>query len=247
MGVRRAVSPGSTTPAQSPTVTFPGPQAHRRLNRRKTMLMTARILVPILSGASAAALALPTLAHAQGTAMTAAAAAPTTQPAPAIPQATGPFATASTLPFQTPDFTRISEADYLPAFEQGMAIQRAEVAAITANPDAPTFENTIVAFEVSGEMLGRVERVFYALAGANTTPGIDAIDTAISPRLAAHNDAINLDPALFARVKAVHDNRAAMSLTPEDARLLDRTYEQMVHAGALLTEAQREEVKAINT
>lgn len=207
------------------------------------MLMKARILAPILSTVCAAALAAPAAAQAQGTAMN----APTQPPAAATaPAATGPFAAPSTLPFQTPDFTKISEDDYLPAFEQGMAIERAEVDAIIANPEAPTFANTIVALETSGQMLARVQRVFFALTGAATTDRLDAINKEVSPRLAAHSDAINLDPRLFARVKAVYDNRAAMSLTPEDARLLERTYERMVHAGALLTEAQREEVKAIN-
>ncbi|WP_133365625.1 M3 family metallopeptidase [Qipengyuania sediminis] len=166
--------------------------------------------------------------------------------APAIPQGTGYFAADSALPFHAPDFTKVSEADYVPAFEQGMAIQRAEVAAITANPAAPSFENTIVALENSGKLLGRVGRVFYALTGANTTPALDAIDKQMSPRLAAHSDAINLDPALFARVKAVHDGRAAAGLSGEDLRLTERTYEEMVHAGAMLTPEQRERVKAIN-
>ncbi|MCX9147258.1 M3 family metallopeptidase [Erythrobacter sp. WG] len=186
--------------------------------------------------------------------MTAAAPAKSQKPAPAAarpvkgaPTATGPFAAVSTLPFQAPDFTKITEDDYLPAFEQGMAIQRAEVAAIVANTAAPTFENTIVALETSGAMLGRVSRVFGAVTGANTNERLDAIDTEISPKLAAHSDAINLDPKLFARVKAVYDQRTAMKLSVEDARLLERTYEQMVHAGAMLTDAQREEVKAINT
>lgn len=211
------------------------------------MLMKVRILVPILSSACAAALLVPTAAQAEGKAMTAAAPAKSKKPAPSAPAATGPFAATSTLPFQAPDFTKIKETDYLPAFEQGMAIHRAEVDAIIANKAPPTFENTIAALETSGQMLGRVARVFYALTGANTTDALDAIDTEVSPKLSAHNDAINLDPRLFARVKAVYDNRAAASLTPEDARLLERTYEQMVHAGALLTDAQRAEVKAINT
>lgn len=165
----------------------------------------------------------------------------------AIPQGSGYFAADSTLPFLAPNFTKVSEDDYIPAFREGMVIQRAEVAAITANPRPATFDNTIVALEKSGRMLGRVARVFYALAGANTTDGIDAIDTEISPLLSAHSDAINLDPALFARVKAVYDNRAAMSMTREDARLLEDTYDRMVHAGALLTEVERERVKAINS
>ncbi len=165
----------------------------------------------------------------------------------AIPDGTGYFAADSTLPFLAPDFTKVAEDDYLPAFRQGMAIQRAEVQAIVANDDAPTFENTIVAKEKSGRMLGRIARVFYALTGANTTDRLDAIDTEVSPLLSSHSDAINLDPALFARVKAIYDNRAAISLTREDARLLDNTYDAMVHAGALLTEAERDRVKAINT
>ena len=165
----------------------------------------------------------------------------------AIPEGTGYFASESTLPFHAPDFTKISEDDYLPAFEQGMAIQKAEIAAITANPAAPTFANTIVALEKSGRMLDRVSTVFFALTGSNTTDRLDEINTEISPRLTAHYDSITLDPALFARVKAVYDNRAAMAMTPEDAALLEDTYEGMVHAGALLTEAQRERVKAINS
>lgn len=165
----------------------------------------------------------------------------------AIPAGTGYFAADSTLPFLAPDFTKVAEDDYLPAFRQGMAIERAEVQAIVSNAEAPTFENTIVAMEKTGRMLGRISRVFYALTGANTTDRLDAIDTEVSPLLSAHSDAINLDPALFGRVKAVYDNRAAMSMTREDARLLEDTYDEMVHAGALLTGAERERVKAINT
>ena len=165
----------------------------------------------------------------------------------AIPEATGYFAADSTLPMHAPDFTKIAEDDYIPAFEQGMAIHKAEIEAIKANPEAPNFENTIVALEKSGRMLGRVATVFYALTGANTTDRLDAIDTEIGPKLTAHSDSISLDPVLFARVKAVYDNRAAMTMTPEDAKLLENTYEGMVHAGALLTDAQRERVKAINS
>ncbi|MEZ5682101.1 MAG: M3 family metallopeptidase [Erythrobacter sp.] len=164
-----------------------------------------------------------------------------------IPQGSGYFASDSTLPFQAPDFTKISEDDYVPAFEQGMAIQSAEIQAIIDNPEAPTFDNTIVALEKSGRMLNRVAIVFFALTGSNTTDRLDEINTEISPKLTAHGDSITLNPALFARVKAVYDNRAAMTMTPEDAKLLEDTYEGMVHAGALLTDTQREQVKAINT
>ncbi|WP_247711562.1 M3 family metallopeptidase [Qipengyuania aurantiaca] len=164
-----------------------------------------------------------------------------------IPKGTGYFAADSDLPFLAPDFEAVSEDDYLPAFRQGMAIQKAEIEAIKANPAPATFENTIVAYEKSGRMLGRVSRVFFALTGSNTTDRLDEINTEVSPLLTAHSDSITLDPALFARVKAVYDNRAAMTMTPEDATLLENTYDSMVQAGALLTETQRERVKAINT
>ncbi|MEP3421490.1 MAG: M3 family metallopeptidase [Erythrobacter sp.] len=202
-------------------------------------------LTSILSTVSAVALLTGCTAYSQGTDM-----APSTQvasDATAIPVGTGYFASDSELPFLTPDFSKISEDDYVPAFEQGMAIQAAEVQAIVDNPEAPTFENTIVALEKSGRMLGRVARVFFALTGANTTDRLDEINTAMSPKLSAHSDSITLNPALFARVKAVYDNRAAMTMTREDAKLLEEAYKQMVHAGALLTDAQRDRVKAINT
>ena len=164
-----------------------------------------------------------------------------------IPQGTGYFASDSTLPFHAPDFSKISEDDYIPAFEQGMAIHKAEIDAIINNPEAPTFSNTIVALEKSGRMLGRVATVFFALTGSNTTDRLDEINTEISPKLTAHSDSITLNPELFARVKAVYDNRAAMAMTREDAKLLEDTYEGMVHAGALLTDAQRARVKEINS
>src|SRR5690606_38991121 len=164
-----------------------------------------------------------------------------------IPQATGVFAQPSSLPFQTVDFASIKDSDYVPAFEQTTAIQRAEIAAIVANPEEPNFENTIVALERSGRMLGRVLTAFSTVSGAHTNDTLDAIEAEMSPKLTAHFDAISLDPELFARVKAVYDNRAAMSLTPEDAWLLEDTYESMVLAGALLTDAQKESVKAINS
>ena len=164
-----------------------------------------------------------------------------------IPQATGVFARESTLPFQTVDFAAIQDSDYAPAFEQAMAIQRAEIAAITSNPGPPTFDNTIVALERSGRMLSRVLVPFSTVTGAHTNDTLDALDAEWTPKLSAHFDSIVLDPALFARVKAVYDNRAAMSLMPEDAWLLEDTYEDMVHAGAQLTAAQQDEVKAINT
>ncbi|WP_370183717.1 M3 family metallopeptidase [Alteriqipengyuania sp.] len=157
------------------------------------------------------------------------------------------FELESSLPFKAPDFSKISEDDYLPAFEKAMIIQKGEIQRIIDNPEPPTFENTIVALEKSGRMLSRVGAVFFQLTGTNTTDRLDEINTEISPKLSAHSDSIVLNPALFARVKAVYDNRAAMSMTREDAKLLEETYKSMVHAGALLTDAERTRVKEINT
>jgi peptidyl-dipeptidase Dcp len=171
----------------------------------------------------------------------------TTDGPAAIPQGTGYFASDSTLHLRAPDFTKIADADFKPAYEQAMAIHNAEIQAIVNNRAKPTFENTIVALEQSGAMLGRVGRVFGTLTGANTNPTLDAVDAEISPRLSAHSDAISLNPALFKRVKAVYDSRASLNLDTEDAKLLEDTYEGMVHAGAQLTASQKDQVKDINT
>ncbi|MEO0698578.1 MAG: dipeptidyl carboxypeptidase II, partial [Pseudomonadota bacterium] len=203
-------------------------------------------LVSVLSSVSLVALSAGT-ASAQTAPSSAAETPPTAQASAAIPKGTGYFASDSDLPFLAPDFTKITEDDYLPAFDQGMAIHKAEVQAIIDNAAAPSFDNTIVALEVSGRMLGRVSRVFFQLTGTNTTDRLDAINTEISPKLTAHNDSIVLNPALFARVKAVYDARDTLGLDIEDATLLERTYDAMVHAGALLTEDERDQVKAINT
>lgn len=157
------------------------------------------------------------------------------------------FANDSTLPFHAPDFTKVPDAAYLPAFESAMAVHNGEIARIKANPEAPTFENTIVALETSGRMLGRVATMFFALTGANTNDTLDETQTKVGPKLSQHGDAITLDPVLFARVKAVYDNRASLSLTTEQAKLLQNTYEGMVNAGAQLTPAQKEQIKAINS
>lgn len=165
----------------------------------------------------------------------------------AVPEATGIFAERSDLPFHAPDFDAIQDSDYQPAIEQGLAIHKAEIQAIKANPAAPNFSNTIVALEQSGQMLGRVLAVFGAVVGANTNDTLDAIDAEMSPKLASHYGDIALDPVLFARVKTIYDQRASMTMLPEDAVLLEDTYDGMVHAGALLDEGQKEEIKTINT
>ena len=182
------------------------------------------------------------------TAATPAAAATTAAAAyaPVIPQGTGIFAEASTLPFHAPDFTRIKDSDYQPAIEQGIAIQLAEVAAIAGNPAAPTFENTMVALERAGQMLGRVNSVFSALTGANTNDTLDGIDTATAPKLAAMRDEITLNPVLFARVKTLYDNRASLGLDADQLQVLTLQYDGMVHNGANLSDPDKATLKAIN-
>lgn len=172
----------------------------------------------------------------------------TTAPtATTIPEGTGIFASESTLPFKAPDFSRIQESDFQPAIEQGMAIEKAEWQAIADNPEAPSFDNTIVALQRTGRMLGRAQRAFSILTGTVTNDNLDAIDAALSPKLAAHSDTLFLNDKIFARVKAVYDNRAAMSMTAEDAVLLEKTYERFVHAGAELSPEAKQQLRDINT
>ncbi|MDE2620587.1 MAG: dipeptidyl carboxypeptidase II, partial [Sphingomonadales bacterium] len=154
-------------------------------------------------------------------------AAPAPDPAPApaarpvIPVATGIFAAPSTLPYQAPPFDRIRDEDYLPGFEQAIAIKRAEVMAIANDPSAPTFANTIVALERSGQMLGRVARAFSARQGSNTNPVLDATQSKVSPLLAALDNDIMLNTALFARIRALYEARATLGLDAEQGRVLE--------------------------
>lgn len=165
---------------------------------------------------------------------------------PATPIAPPPFANPSPLPFQAPQFDRIRDGDFGPALAEGMRRQRAEIAAIANNPAPPTFENTLVAMERSGRMLDRASRVFFHLAGANTNDTLQQVEADIAPKLAAHNDAIYLDARLFARVRAVYDQRATLELDAESARLLDVTYREFIHSGARLSEEDKTKLRAMN-
>ncbi|SLJ86223.1 M3 family metallopeptidase [Novosphingobium mathurense] len=158
----------------------------------------------------------------------------------------GPFAKPSTLPFHAPDFASIGDSDYQPAIEAGIAAKRAEIAAIADNPAAPDFDNTIVALEKAGSLLTRVRNVFDQLVSANTNDTLDAVDTAMSPKLAALDDDMYLNEKLFARVKSVHDSAQGKALTGEDAMLLATTYADFVHEGALLAPAQKAQLKQMN-
>ncbi|MCC6743958.1 MAG: M3 family metallopeptidase [Acidobacteria bacterium] len=163
-----------------------------------------------------------------------------------MPDEANPFFSVSTLPYQAPPFDRIGDADYLPAFEEGMKQHDAEIAAIAGSAEAPTFENTIVAMERSGELLGRVGKVFFALAQSNTNPAIQKIQAEIAPKLSAHNDAILLNPKLFARVKSIYDRREKLGLDADSKFLVFRVYRQFVRGGAQLTDADKETLKALN-
>jgi len=166
--------------------------------------------------------------------------------ATAVLPGSSPFAKPSTLPLQTPDFSKIKDSDYLPALLAGMAEQKREVTAIANQKAAPTFGNTVVAMERSGTLLERAGLAFSAVNGANTNDTLQATDTKTAPLFAAHNDFIFLNAKLFQRFKYLHDHQAELNLNPEQAKLLDVYYKQFVHAGAELPAAKQTELKAIN-
>jgi peptidyl-dipeptidase Dcp len=143
----------------------------------------------------------------------------TASAAPGPPPArANPFTVASTLPFQAPPFDQIQDTDYEPAIELGMPQHLGEIATITALPDAPTFDNTIVAMERSGQLLTRVTNVFNTMTLANTSVTLKRVELLMAPKLAAHQDAVYLDPKLWARVKAVYDHCAQAPSCPRQTR-----------------------------
>ena len=157
-----------------------------------------------------------------------------------------PLLVESPLPLHYPQFDKIKNEHFLPAFEQGMAENLREVNAIATNPAPPTFENTVIALEKSGELLGRTSRIFSNLSGTFTNPEIQAIQRSLAPRLAAHADAVNLNPALFARIAALYDARATLGLDAEAQRLLWRYHKDFVRAGAKLSDADKTKLRALN-
>ncbi len=175
-------------------------------------------------------------------------------PAPNTPTAqvssvfspSNPFAAVSDLPLHAPPFDRIKDSDYQPALEEGMHQQIAEIETIANSSEAPTFENTIVAMEKSGRLLDRATSAFFGVVQANTNDTLDKIQADEAPKLAAHNDAIFLNAKLFARVKAVYDQRDSLKLDAESAQLLKVYYLQFVHAGANLSEADKAKLREIN-
>jgi peptidyl-dipeptidase Dcp len=160
--------------------------------------------------------------------------------------ATNPFFEPSPLPFQAPQFDRITDSDFEPAIDEGMKRQIAEIENIANNPEPPTFENTIVAMERSGQMLNRVEQVFQALNSADNNPTLQNIDKIEAPRLAAHQDAIYLNEKLFQRVEALYAERNNPQLSPEAQMLLKVYHHDFIHAGANLPEAKKARLREIN-
>ncbi|EGN76254.1 Zn-dependent oligopeptidase [Idiomarina sp. A28L] len=157
-----------------------------------------------------------------------------------------PFFQASTLQYQAPDFRVINDDHFLPAFERGMQEHMAEVEAIANNPEAPTFENTIIVMERSGELLTRVSRVFYNLTGTDSNEQRREIQSELAPKNAAHSDNINLNAELFERIKTIYEQRESLGLNSEQQRLVEVYHQRFVRAGALLTESQKDEIRALN-
>jgi len=160
--------------------------------------------------------------------------------------AANPFFSESTLPYHAPPFDKIKDTDYAPAIEAGMKDQLAEVEKIANDPAPPTFANTFETLERSGALLTRVTKVFFNLTQSNTNDTLQKIKSDEAPKLAAHSDAIYLNPKLFARVKAVYDQRDSLKLDPESKFLVERYYKQFVRAGALLSEADKEILRGLN-
>ena len=158
-----------------------------------------------------------------------------------------PLLVQSTLPLHFPRFDQIHDGDFVPAFEQGIAEHRKEIEAIASNPDKPTFDNTVVAMERAGRTLGRVDAIFSNLASSNTDPALQDVQRQMAPRLAAHQDQVNLDPRLFARIDTLYQQRDSLGLDAESARLLWRFHQDFVRAGAQLSDADKAKLRALNT
>jgi len=187
-----------------------------------------------LALAATLGLALPAYSQAATTA--------TTQSA----QQANPFFAESPLPLHYPQFDKIKDADFAPAFDAGMAQQLQEVEAIANNPAAPTFENTLIALENSGAVLDRATTVFFSLIGADTNDARKKLQADYSAKFAAHGDAINLNGKLFSRIETLYNDRAKLGLDAEGLRLVEKYYDNFVRAGAKLSDADKAKLKAMN-
>ena len=157
-----------------------------------------------------------------------------------------PLLAPSTLPYELPDYRIIRPEHYLPAFEQGFEQQRAEINDIIADAAAPTFDNTLIALERSGELLSRVARTFYTVSSADATPEIQEIEETLAPLMTAHQDAIQLNRDLFQRITAIFEQITDLDLDAEQKFLVERHHREMGHAGAGLDDQDKERLTALN-
>lgn len=211
------------------------------------MLMRKKTLTAIAVGAALSLAACSDQADDSTTAQNASETAQQEQQASTSQlDASNPFAQPSSLQYEAPDFSVIEDEHFVPAIEQGMREHQAEVQAIANNPEAPTFENTIVALERSGELLTRASRVFFNLSGTDSNERRREIQRELSPKMSAHSDDINLNPELFARIETLYNQRDELGLDSESQRLLEVYYDRFVRAGALLSEEDRQQIRALN-
>ena len=161
-------------------------------------------------------------------------------------KASNPFFAPSPLPLHYPQFDLIKDSHFAPAFDAGMAEQLKEIDAIANNPEAATFDNTIIALEKSGQVLDRATTVFFALTGADTNKDREKLQGEYSTKFSAHSDAITLNGKLFARIKALYDSRDALGLDAQSVRLIERYHTSFVRSGANLSEADKATLKQMN-
>jgi peptidyl-dipeptidase Dcp len=157
-----------------------------------------------------------------------------------------PFYAPSALPFHAPPFDKIKDEDYQPAIEAGMAQQLAEIEHIANESAPPTFENTFVAMERSGRLLDRALAAFRGVSQANTNPTLQSAKAALAPKSAAHDDAIHLNKKLFDRIATIYKRRGTLKLDPESLRLVEIVYDEFVHSGANLADADKAKIKKLN-
>ncbi len=157
-----------------------------------------------------------------------------------------PFFSTWNTPYEIPDFAHIKNEHYMPAFREGMRRQMAEIDAIVNNSETPTFENTVLAYEYSGALLQEVSAVFFNLSECENSDEMEAIAEEVTPLLSKHGDDIALNEALFARIKAVYDQREALGLTGEQRRLVEKHYNDFVRGGANVVEGQRARFRKVN-
>lgn len=208
--------------------------------------MRSPLLTGALAGAITLALGLTACSKPEGEAAAPAASVPAEAAPAAADLASNPFMSPSTLPLLAPDFTKIRDEHYLPALNEGMRQHVAEIEAIANNPEPPTVENTLEAMERAGTLLMRTNKVFMSVAGTDTNPEIQKIQAEISPKMAAHLDAILLNPKLFERVKSLYEAREVLNLDPEAKRLVEQTHLRFVRAGAELSDEAKTQIRALN-